>query len=262
MKLLKNNIFVLKNSYIEIVPIADIHYGAWGHNERLFRRQINYIKNNKYCYGVGVGDWVDMVTMHSKGLPAEQKLKATEQTSGIVDLLEPIAHKLLFALTGNHDSRASRIGAPDAMYHICRELDIEYRGIDCHFAIRLPKGTIYCYAGHNSGGGGTAGSKINRLHALHNQAPNADLILSAHTHSITSDVKPLNILTPYGKLTTKMQYLISCGSMLESTEGYAKAAFYAPQATCFKILKISVKRGSDGEDRVRLIESVVMDDNI
>lgn len=255
---LKNNILVVNNSYIELVPIGDIHWGAWGCNEALFRKQIAYIEANENCVAIGVGDWLDMVTYHSKGLVGKQKKDADNQYFGILKMLQPIKHKILFALSGNHEARTAKCGAPDVMAQICHDLGVEYRGLDSYFAFKFPKTMVYCYAGHGSGGGATAGAKINRLINMHWQYPNADIIISGHTHSMTSEIKPLPFLTPYGKVASKLQYLICCGSMLESTEGYAKANFYAPQVTCFKVLKISIKRAVDGIEKVRLVESVVM----
>lgn len=258
LPLLKNNILETSAKCITLVPLADIHFGAQHSNEALFKEAITYIAKTKNCYAVGLGDWIDLVTYHSKGLVGEQKYKSTEQYMKIVKLLMPIRHKILFALTGNHESRATKCGTPDVMAQICDKLEIPYQGIDYHFAIKFKDRIIvYCYAGHGSGGGATAGAKINRLHHMHNQSPFADIIFAGHTHSLSSDIKPIPFLTRYGKLTYKLQYLISCGSMLESTEGYAKAAFYAPQSTGFKILKISTKRGPDNLDKVKITEILI-----
>jgi len=98
------------------------------------------------------------------------------------------------------------------------------------------------YCGHGSGGGGSAGAKINRLQSMHFRAPNADIICSAHTHDVSDSEILINYLNRKYQLAEKIQHFICGWSALSSNEGYAARAYYKPLTNGQKLIHIKFEK--------------------
>lgn len=248
-KVKKNSPFFHIDAFsIKIVPFADWHIGSEACDLRLVRKAISQVAKDKNCYAIIVGDLMETVTCHSKGLIFKQKLTGTEQYKALKELLWPIRNKILYAVTGNHEKRVVKETSTDIMEVFCNDIGITYCGFEKHFILRLKDRIIRCYMHHNTGGGTTHGAKINRLVALHFRAPMADIIFSGHTHDLSDAQKVLTYQTRTGAVKTKIQHFISCGSALRSDVGYACENAYPPVPVGFKAVHIHYCKNKDIPD--------------
>lgn len=215
---------------------------------KLVRKAINYVAKKKNAYAIILGDLMETVTCHSKGLIFKQKLTGTDQYKTLKELLAPVSHKILYAVTGNHEKRVVKETSTDIMAVFCDELDIEYCGYEKHFLINMKDRVVRCYMHHNTGGGTTAGAKINRLVALHFRSPFADVIFSGHTHDLADAQKVIPYQGKTGVMKYKTQRFISCGSALMSDVGYACENAYPPTPTGFKIVTIHYEKKTNTVD--------------
>jgi len=244
-KLLQNNILVIKGNSVTLVILSDWHVGSKACDMKLIRATLNYIKRNKNVYVIILGDLLDMVTYHSKGLVGEQELLGTDQFKTVVNLLKPIRDRILFAITGNHENRTVKESATDVMDLICFNLGIEYAGFEKLFCIKVRESFIKCFAHHGAGGGTTPAGKLNALLKLHWRFPDANIIFGGHTHDNVDPQKLIPFIDRTGNIKHKVQQYVSAGSALRSDIGYAAQGAYPPTPTCMKIVRIDINK-SDG----------------
>lgn len=256
MKIRKGKNSILVDSLdIEILPFADWHIGSSASDMPLIKQAIAYVAKTKKCFAIIDGDLMETNTYHSKGLVHQQKLTGTDQYKTLKELLWPIRHKILYAVTGNHEKRIVKETTTDIMAVFCGELGIEYCGYEKHFLIKMQDRIVRCYMHHNTGGGTTAGAKINRLISLHFRSPFSDVVFSGHTHDLSDAQKLIVYQDRTGNIKTKRQWFISCGSALGSDVGYACENAYPPIPTGFKIVEIHYNKHINlPEIKIRLIQ--------
>jgi len=255
-----NNILKLKTNDCHIVLLSDWHIGNESCNFQLINKLVSYVKKTPNAYAIILGDLIEMIGYHSKGLLHSQKIYATEQFKEAVRILEPIKDKILFAVTGNHEGRTVKDCALDLMELLCERLDIDYRGVDCYFGIKNLSGTlIRWYTTHGSAGGATIGAKVNRLEKCHWKFPNADILVMGHTHSLSDIYKEIPFLTQTGKVESKIQYFVCAGTALGSDAKYAAQAGYPPAPVGGKIIHIKKGAATKATDNVVInIETILV----
>jgi predicted phosphodiesterase len=238
---LQNNILQLNVLNITIAVISDWHIGSGACDIRLIKELLTYIKKNN-LYVIVLGDLMDIITPHSKGMLTEQELTGSEQFKTVVELITPIKHKILFAVTGNHENRTVRDANIDIMDILCYHLGIEYAGVEKLFVIKLQDRLVKCYAHHGAGGGTTPAGKLNALLKLHWRCPDANIIFGGHTHDNVDPQKLIPYIDREGSIKNKIQQYISAGSALRSDVGYAAQGAYPPIPTCAKVVTLEYNK--------------------
>jgi hypothetical protein len=215
---------------IKIVPIADVHYGSVAHMTEKFREYINWIAATPNVYAFIVGDLFENSHGDSnKGVSMyEQEVRPKKQIDDMVEILSPIAHKILWAIPGNHEDR-SRIRDYDPLERMCEQLEIPY-SFEAVYADVLWNGYVFTFhTAHGKSASMTKGGKLNS--AIRPQAIQEHVMftVSAHVHDamvnwttrICRDRKNV-------ELQLKKQYVIICPSFMSYFKSYASKAGYEP----------------------------------
>ena len=177
---------------IELHPMADLHLGDPHSDYREIVARIEHIRNTPGAYCILDGDLMDAAIASSIGDTYGANLQPMEQLKECVKLFEPIKHKILAVLPGNHEHRIYKQDGIDMTELFCSQLGIadKYSNTTALLFIRFGKRSsdhhgrrqLYtAYVTHGSGGGRKEGGKVNRLADLASIV-DADIYIHAHTH--------------------------------------------------------------------------------
>lgn len=176
---------------ITVYPLGDVHLGSFCCQEQKFAKLVERIASEEDTYVFLIGDMIDNATKTAKvGVPWDNRLRPAEAKRLMANYLEPIKHKVLGCVSGNHEARNKDVDS-FPLYDICAKLDIEDRYRDSlafiHLKIGDKKGSgllnpsyeICLTHGAGSsiyvGGSGARGERFI-------SATNADVLISGHTH--------------------------------------------------------------------------------
>lgn len=123
--------------------------------------------------------------MGSVGNPFEQTMPPQQQIYKVEEKFKPIAYKnVLITGDGNHENRTSKSAGVDISAVIAHNLGLieNYSRQGCVLYIEFKGQVFSVFVKHGRGGGGKAGSKINKLADMKNIVPNADICIHSHTH--------------------------------------------------------------------------------
>ena len=178
---------------IELLVLADYHYADPHSDHDAIRKDIDYVNSHENAYCVLAGDLLDCALKSSLG-DCYVNLSPMEELTAMMDLIQPIAHKVLAIVGGNHEARHYKTNGVDMTRLLAKQLGIEDKystdtalvflrfGSDRDHARRHRPILYTIYLTHGSGGGGRKeGGKIQRL-ADYCQICDADLYIAGHTH--------------------------------------------------------------------------------
>lgn len=174
-----------------IYGLSDWQLGSPDADEALLQRDIAAIEQDPHARCVLVGDLLNFVTRKSKGNIYREIYPPSTQKKRARELIEPIKHKVLAVVGGNHDEGRSEEDATP-IYDICELLGIQDRYQDTEMCLKIPVGewphngkpVVYVlYATHGWTNSRFIGGKAMNLHRLHDIVL-ADVYGIAHTHTI------------------------------------------------------------------------------
>jgi hypothetical protein len=104
--------------------IGDIHEGNCNHAEKEFKKAIEIIKNDKNGYWIGMGDYIEAITMADTKrfnpitMAKKYNLKDLKdlpykQAYNVYKNLEPIDNKCLALVCGNHEESYIKYNSSD-----------------------------------------------------------------------------------------------------------------------------------------------------
>lgn len=232
---------------IKVLPLSDVHYGAKAHNLERFEKYIKWIAENDDVFTFLNGDIIENAIEGSIGgaiyesimTPKEQIWGSDTDPNkkGIIRMLRPIAHKILWALDGNHEARTEKKTNIGPLRIICERLGIPYFD-EPIYADLLAFGhrfTFHCQ--HGSSGSGTKGGKINAASRPAEFQESVDFLIMGHVHdSMTNPTTRIirhREFDERGKLIgfrleERAQYTVICPSFYEYFGTYGARAGYAP----------------------------------
>jgi hypothetical protein len=177
----------------------------------------------------------DLIENDSKGSVGagvyEQIMNPEQQKDEVIELLKPVKHLILGALTGNHEERTFKDSGQDPTADICRSLEIPYLRYSAFLKLKVGTVNYVIYATHGSGGSRLVSSKINCVMNLSRNFE-ADIYLMAHMHDLltASDVyKRMNMHNH--AIEDKKRYFIVTGSYLGYENSYAEMMNLPPGKT-------------------------------
>ena len=177
---------------IELLVLADYHYADPHSDHQAIRKDIDYVNSHQNAYCVLAGDLLDCALRSSLG-DAYTNLSPMEELSAMTNLLEPIAHKVIGIVGGNHEARHYRTNGIDMTRLLARQLGIEdkYSADTAVIFLRFGRDAgrlnhhrpiLYTiYLTHGSGGGRKEAGKIQRL-ADYANIIDCDCYICGHTH--------------------------------------------------------------------------------
>jgi hypothetical protein len=160
----------------------------------------------------------------------EQDKTPSTQGEEMIELLRPIAHKILWAIPGNHEKR-SRVRDFDPLEFICSKLEIPYSKEPIYVDL-LWNGYVFdFFCQHGKVGGQTKGWKINAAARPLTYQEFTMFTIMAHVHDeISTKIVRICRDRVNFQLTQKKQYVSVLPSFLGYFNTYASEAGYSPGA--------------------------------
>lgn len=228
---------------VKVYFIGDIHEGAANSRTDLFNEAVKMISETKDAYWIGMGDMIDCINYHDKRFNVKEisdKYKVSDldnlakaQADNLIRILEPIKHKCLGLLTGNHEDSLRQHNNFDILSYLCLTLGVPYLGKKAYVSIGAITNTdrgrpffmIDICVGHGSGGGGgkTAGGSINKC-LDYMRWETADVHVIGHLHQMCVRSALRNCLRGDTLVKNKIYYGVN-GSFLMKSTMYADAYF-------------------------------------
>lgn len=173
---------------IQLAPLYDVHMGHKQHDKEMFARHLRWIKETPNVLTWNGGDLIENASKLSVGAGVyEQDLTPQNQLVASVLNLADVAHKLLFALPGNHEDRTDQMGFSVASW-IATLLEVPYFEDYCFCSIRWRGNNFRILAHHGAGGAQTAGAQRMAARKDIAWAKPFDLFWTGHLHSALADV--------------------------------------------------------------------------
>ena len=178
---------------IELLVLADYHYADPNSDHDLIKRDLEYVKEHDNAYCVFAGDLMNCAIKSSVSDIYGDTLSPMDELSVCMDLLGPVAHKVVGIVGGNHEARHYRTNGVDLTRLLARQIGIEhlYSPDTALVFLRVGYDTgrqrhhrpiLYTiYVTHGSGGGRKEGGKVQRL-VDYSNIVDADVYICGHTH--------------------------------------------------------------------------------
>ena len=203
-----------RTDWISIYNFADLHLFNRGCARKRLERDLDALKNDPLAFWVGGGDYTEAISVSDKRWDADavsEDLQISDlsrlgrvQTEAVAKLFEPVRHKCLGLLLGNHEKVYQKVKEQGDLHGwLCTHLDVPNLGYSAIFDVvfvRMPRlktprlvwkapdksernqtRTVRIMAHHGSGYATTPGGKLNKLIQFM-QNFDADLFYCAHVH--------------------------------------------------------------------------------
>jgi len=214
---------------INIAPLFDVHFGNQAHRHEKFLSYIRWIAETENVYTFIGGDLLENALDDGRGMSYDQNINPDNQLNQICQILAPIAHKILFATTGNHEHRTYAKTGIDIMQIIADRLNIPYFSGPVFLTILSMGYKWNFYAFHGFGNSQTKGGKMNVASRPRNFTNNIHFFVSGHTHDLI--VEPETTITEdlmNFRLVYMTQWTVVCPAFMNWENTYAYRAGYKP----------------------------------
>lgn len=246
---------------VNIIVLSDLHYGNPYCSVKHFLRTIDFIKRTNNCYCFLNGDFLEAATKISRGDIYTQKITPQEQRDDVIDMLKPIADKVLGVVTGNHEQRIYNETGVDLTADIASALSAPYRpeGLlhKLSFGDIRPGSShrpfvFWGYISHGYGGARTRGAKAVKVERMSTWM-HADWYAMSHDHIV--NVAPNVYLMPdnrgmvnsdgflTGKVAAKREMLIKTNAYLK-WGGYAEQGGFPPSDLATPLIQLLTPRSA------------------
>lgn len=244
--------------HANVYTLADLHIGDAHCSEAEVQTRIKEAQEDPYGLVILNGDLMNTALRNSVSDVYGELLTPMQQITYLVNLLRPIAGKVIGVTAGNHENRVYRNDGLDTMRLVCRELGIEDKyapeGIliflrfgtraqkDQHIkAGRNPRQWYSVYATHGSAGGGRKeGAKAIRLADMAAMV-DADIYVHSHTH-LPMVMKESYFRADSSNCTAKQvsKLFVNTGATLYYG-GYGQAQEFKPASMANPIIHLEAK---------------------
>lgn len=252
----------IKHKHAYLYPIGDIHIGDKAFHgkkgEELLDGYIDFVRKTPNAYIFLMGDVLNVATRASKSSPFEQTMSLDQQIRFATEKFEPVKHKIIGAITGNHELRLKNFVGYDPTAALCANLNIPYFGYSVVVGFRVGKSErqsnlYHGYFHHTTGGGSTQGAAINRVDKLRGIVANADFYVGGHNHRlITGEPMVWNIDGTHERVQPLRQVLVDSGSYLDWSDSYAEMKQMTPNKLGSPRLRLSGEKRQNKDIHVSL----------
>lgn len=111
--------FPKEQNVLHVYAMGDTHVGSEQFDEKTVRKKIEIIRNDPNGVLCLCGDLGDYGLKNSKTNVYKATMQPKEQQAYIYELFEPIKHKIVGAVGGNHEQRIVREIGIDPMLQLC-----------------------------------------------------------------------------------------------------------------------------------------------
>ncbi|MEM4300357.1 MAG: metallophosphoesterase [Candidatus Caldarchaeum sp.] len=216
-----------KHKRLHLEPLGDLHIGSPAFDKQKFLERVKAIARDPDRYTIIMGDIIDNVRPYRRGVVDKRftfhgvdrsVMTPTEQIRLFHDYVNPIKHKILGVLWGNHEFTTMEYD--EFRETVCRLPDgtvLPFLGSMCFLRLVVSNGAMTrswnVWACHGSYGGMKRGGAINRLEDLSLQY-DADVYLHAHTHLKEFSVASAWTITPDGGLDEWRRIYVLTGTFM------------------------------------------------
>lgn len=173
---------------IQLAPLFDVHMGHARHDAEMFARHLRWLKDTPNVLTFNGGDLIENASKVSVGSGVyEQDLDPQHQLVASLLQLSGIAHKMLFALPGNHEDRTDVMGFSVASW-IAALLEIPYFPDYAFTTIQWRGNRFRLLAHHGTGAAQTAGGQRMAARKDLSWAKPFDIFWTGHLHNPLIDV--------------------------------------------------------------------------
>lgn len=196
-------IVTVPNSWPTIIlaPLYDVHIGSMEHDSALFQKHVEWIAKTPNVLTWNGGDFRETGTKDSQGGSVYgNKISPMEQVYKEMEALARIQHKVMFALSGNHEDRVFNSTGHDLSRMVADDMKYPYFPDYCFCLIKWRGQNFRLAAHHGSGAAQTPGAQLN---SARKDLPwlNADMVWTGHLHQKRADVI---FRTDYAQKTHRM----------------------------------------------------------
>ena len=214
-----------------IAPLYDVHFGHFANKREKLLAYIRWMAETPNVLSFIGGDLLENALDDGRGMMYSQDLPPDQQINEICKVLAPIAHKLLFALPGNHERRTQKRAGIDPMKIVAQTLDVPYFSGPVYCSILGMEHRWRMYAFHGSCAGQTKGGKLNAAGRPRIFTDFVNFFVSGHTHDPIVNPETCIVEDPAGcRLTYRTQWTVVAPSFMRWENTYAYEAGYPPPA--------------------------------
>ena len=241
-----------KFAELEIYILSDVHLGDPLVDYNKLEKWFEEVLAEENRYVIVNGDMLNWASRTSKSDIYSDMFPPNEQIDRVVELLEPIKHRILVMIEGNHELRAYNEGVLP-MYQVAKRLGIFHTYADngCYILFvkfgmsqgRENRKMPYAiYGKHGNGGGMRVGSKINKLEDMQGII-DADVFIHSHTHTPAIFKKKFNRIDYRNQKETPITQLFVNSNAWLDYGGYGEVKGYTPTSTDYpKIILNGIER--------------------
>lgn len=176
-------------SSIQFAPLYDVHLGHKNHDAALFTRHVRWLEDTPNVLTANGGDLFENSSKFSVGGGVyEQTMTPQQQMVAATSQLASIAHKMLFALPGNHEDRTESAIGIDSAFWVAAALGVPYFPDYCFLTLRWRGNNFRILAHHGSGAAQTAGAQRMAARKAVPWAKPFDIFWTGHLHNPLVDV--------------------------------------------------------------------------
>lgn len=239
---------------IRIWPVADVHIGAKECDLDGFTSFLKRVEGREDDYLLLVGDLVDN-GIRSTSSPTDiyaATMQPEQQIEKAVELLTPVAGKILGAVGGNHERRTTKAVNVDIMSYICSLLHIPelYRPNMAFIRISLQdNGMADRYALMM-----THGKTENKKKQFTNIVEGVDACIYAHTHSPSMQFPASRIRFNHRNNISFHEVISMTACSWLKPGGYSLSSLYVPQVAARpQCLELPWTGSNSTKGRIRVI---------
>lgn len=228
-----------ETEYLTLYPISDSHLGAEECMERELRAYLRRIQDDPSAAVLLAGDLINNGIKSSKTDVYREKYRPEVQKDMMIELLEPIADKIVAGAPGNHEYRTTKESCQDVTKDIFTALQIKDRYSPDAAFVKISLGkkidngkpaTYSIYLAHGNGGGAALGTGITRQDAYQLAIEGVDISITGHTHKPSKVPSGRLVFDPRNNTISRSNTLIFVCTAWLDYAGYPERAQMRPTA--------------------------------
>ena len=241
--------------YANIYTLADLHIGDAHCSESEVLARVKAVQDDPYGLCILNGDLMNTALRNSVSDVYGEVLSPMQQIAYLVNMLRPIAGKIIGVTAGNHENRVYKSDGIDVMRLVCREIGIEEKYapegvlIFLRFGTRnghgyhrekSPRQWYSIYATHGSGGGRKEGAKAIRLADM-NSIVDADIFVHSHVHLGMIMKERYYRVDSSNCVAKPVDKLFVCTGATLGYGGYGQAQEFKPASMATPVIHLEAK---------------------
>lgn len=227
-----------------VMPFGDMHYGADTCDVELLKSLIDYVLKTPNVLVLLKGDLIENANKESPGASVyTQVIPPQDQKDQLIELLAPIAHRILYSVRGNHGFRSVKGAFLDPEKDISHALGIEYFvGAVYADIVCEDNGHLFKWEFMSMHGNSHSSTPEGRIKILRKKSEfhSADIYTMGHVHDL-QHLYDYEIVRNPQKLTLdiKKRYYVICGTTMNYWKSYAEEWVLQPNKTGFAKIHLS-----------------------